>query len=353
MTLGVLVWSIATFLLRIAPDFWSMLGARALVGVGEASYRRRADARHRRHGVEPRWRRSQQETRGLLPRDPGRLRARVRYLGGFLETKVGWRGAFQFVGAPGVLLALACLLISTRARTGRRRAAKRRRRPPDARAAHEAEALRACRPWLCRADVRARRLIQHWAPSYIEGRHKFDLDRANYVFGAVLVVGGFIGTTLGGAWGERVARGLSRGRGACPRAALPYRLRRRASRSPPGPCAERRHVLRVHLLVHRLRVPFDLAINAAVLEWFLGAPHERNGPERLFDPHVGDLWSPPLVGRIGDSPDDHGDAPFARRDCGLGASYGFAAVGNKRRPSVFCPDVVDRQHLGGLRAYGP
>src|SRR5213082_2519747 len=38
MTLGVLVWSIATFFSGRATDFWTMLAARALVGVGEASY---------------------------------------------------------------------------------------------------------------------------------------------------------------------------------------------------------------------------------------------------------------------------------------------------------------------------
>ena len=38
MTLGVLVWSGATFLTGRAHDYGSMLAARALVGVGEASY---------------------------------------------------------------------------------------------------------------------------------------------------------------------------------------------------------------------------------------------------------------------------------------------------------------------------
>src|SRR6185503_21220733 len=38
MAIGVLVWSVATVLTGHMPGFWAMIGARALVGVGEASY---------------------------------------------------------------------------------------------------------------------------------------------------------------------------------------------------------------------------------------------------------------------------------------------------------------------------
>jgi MFS family permease len=296
MTVGVLIWSVATFLSGRADDFWSMLAARALVGVGEASYAAVAPTLIDDMGEVGRSRRL---AVFYLAIPVGSALGYV--LGGFLETKVGWRGAFQFVGAPGALLALSCLLIFDRGAA----AHAKHERPP---------VLKMLAP-LAKQKVYARAVLgyaaqtfalggfQHWAPTYIEGRHRFDLDRANYVFGAILVVAGFVGTTAGGAWGERVARGLDRESAAkahvriCAISAMlgaPFAF---AAVLAPNAVMFFAFIFVCIVFVFLSASP----INAAILE---SVPIELRGSGMAlstFSIHMlGDLWSPPLVGRIGD-----------------------------------------------------
>jgi MFS family permease len=297
MTVGVLVWSIATFLSGHATDFWTMLGARALVGVGEASYAAVAPTLIDDMGESGRSRRLAVFYMAIP------VGSALGYvLGGFLETKVGWRGAFQFVGAPGALLALSCLLVFDR---GAEEHAKRER----------PAVMKMLAP-LAKQKVYARAVLgyaaqtfalggfQHWGPTYIEGRHKFDLDRANYIFGAILVAGGFIGTFAGGAWGERVARGLDREGAAkahvrlCAISAVlaaPFAF---AAVLAPSAVLFFAFIFVCIVFVFLSTSP----INAAILE---SVPIElRTSGMALstFSIHMlGDLWSPPLVGRLGDA----------------------------------------------------
>ena len=309
MTVGVLVWSVATFMSGRATDFWTMIGARALVGVGEASYAAVAPTLIDDMGEVGKSRRLAVFYMAIP------IGSALGYvLGGFLETKVGWRGAFQFVGAPGALLAMSCLLIFDRG--------------AEAHAKHERPPVLKMLAPLTKQKLYARAVLgysaqtfalggfQHWAPTYIEGRHHFDLDRANYLFGAILVVAGFVGTFAGGAWGERVARPAS----PAP-ADADARGRDRES-------AARAHV-RVCAISAMLGTPFAFAavlapsavlffafifvcivfvflstspINAAILE---SVPIELRASGMAlstFSIHMlGDLWSPPLVGRLGDA----------------------------------------------------
>lgn len=297
MTVGVLVWSLATFLSGRAFDFWSMIGARALVGVGEASYAAVAPTLIDDMGEVGRSRRLAVFYMAIP------IGSALGYvLGGFLETKVGWRGAFQFVGAPGALLALSCLLVFDR---GAEEHAK-HERPP---------VLKMLAP-LTKQKLYARAVLgyaaqtfalggfQHWAPTYIEARHHFDLDRANYLFGAILVVAGFVGTFAGGAWGERVARGLGREGAArahvrvCAISAMlgaPFAF---AAVLAPSAVLFFAFIFVCIVFVFLSTSP----INAAILE---SVPIELRASGMAlstFSIHMlGDLWSPPLVGRLGDA----------------------------------------------------
>jgi MFS family permease len=105
---GVLVWSIATLASGLATDKWTLLLARAFVGVGEASYATLAPTVI--DDVTP-------------PEKKGRalavfyvatpIGAALGYLvGGFVEKHWDWRHAFFVAGGPGVVLALVCLLIA-------------------------------------------------------------------------------------------------------------------------------------------------------------------------------------------------------------------------------------------------
>lgn len=297
MTVGVLVWSVATFLSGRADGFWSMVGARALVGVGEASYAAVAPTLIDDMGEVGRSRRLAVFYMAI---PIGSALGFV--LGGFLETKVGWRGAFQFVGAPGAVLALSCLLIFDRG--------------ADEHAKHERPPVLKMLAPLAKQKLYARAVLgyaaqtfalggfQHWAPTYIEGRHHFDLDRANYLFGAILVVAGFVGTFAGGAWGERVARGRDREAAAkahvrlCAISAMlgaPFAF---AAVLAPSAVLFFAFIFVCIVFVFLSTSP----INAAILE---SVPIELRASGMAlstFSIHMlGDLWSPPLVGRLGDA----------------------------------------------------
>ncbi len=102
---GVFIWSVATALGGLAWGFVSLLVARALVGVGEAAY----------GTISPSL---------LADYFPRRYRGRVfsiffaaipvgtalgYVIGGLLDVHFGWRSAFFFVGAPGLVLAALAL----------------------------------------------------------------------------------------------------------------------------------------------------------------------------------------------------------------------------------------------------
>jgi MFS family permease len=102
---GIFIWSVATALGGLAWSFVSLLGARALVGIGEAAY----------GTISPSL---------LADYFPRQYRGRVfsiffaaipvgtalgYVVGGLLDVHFGWRSAFFFVGAPGLVLAALSL----------------------------------------------------------------------------------------------------------------------------------------------------------------------------------------------------------------------------------------------------
>jgi MFS family permease len=300
MTMGVLIWSLATFLTGRAHDFPQMLAARALVGVGEASYA----------AVAP----------TLIDEMPGANRkgrmlavfylaiplgSALGYLaGGFLEKHVGWRGAFYVVGGPGVLLALSCLLIETDASA-----------VVETAKAHARVALSKMIQPLVRERLYVRAVIgycaqtfalggfAYWAPKYIHAQYHLELDHANYVFGSVLIVAGLLGTAIGGTWADRATRGLDR------RAAVGVHLRICAVSGLCGApfalaCVLSATATSFFALIFVCSTFLFLStspINAALLQ---SVPvHLRASAMALsiFASHLfGDLWSPPLVGAIAD-----------------------------------------------------
>jgi MFS family permease len=101
IAVGVALWSVTTALGALVQRFWQLLICRSLVGVGEAGYAPVAQAL-------------------IADFFPGKRRAFAIsiysvgmafggllgiWLGGVLAVRVGWRGAFVAMGAPGVLLA--------------------------------------------------------------------------------------------------------------------------------------------------------------------------------------------------------------------------------------------------------
>jgi MFS transporter, Spinster family, sphingosine-1-phosphate transporter len=195
ITIGVLVWCAATAASGLARTFLVMVAIRVLVGVGEASYATLSPTI-----IDD----------IATPKNKSRLLA-IFYaaipigsalgfiFGGILDKAFGWRSAFFIAGGPGLLLALLCLLIKEPPRTEKRQALA------------LGEALRAIagshRYLLAAigytAQIFALGGFAFWAPQVVHRTFEHPLEKANFVFGGIVVVTGFLGTFLGGFLADR------------------------------------------------------------------------------------------------------------------------------------------------------
>ena len=296
--LGVLVWSVATFASGQTHGFVAMLAARAVVGVGEASYA--AVAPTIIDDIAPAEKKGRWLAWFYLAIPVG---SAIGYLlGGFIEARLGWRAAFTLVGGPGAVLAITCALI---------------RDPAHGRVA-ERGAARDVAP-LLREPLYLRAVLgyalftfalggfAHWAPKFIHEVHGESLERANFLFGVILVVAGLVGTNVGGAWGDRLARTGRFGEGE--RGEAVAHLRVCAAASMLGApfavlCLLSPSAVGFYALIFLAEAALFLSpspVNAAILR---AAPHSiRTSAMAIstFAIHaLGDLWSPPLVGAVAD-----------------------------------------------------
>lgn len=193
---GVLVWSVATVASGLAGSFAAMIAARAICGVGEASYATLAPT----------------IIDDLTPAEKKGKVLAIFYaampigaaagfmLGGFVEAHWGWRAAFFVAGGPGAVIALACLLIAEPAR---------KLHAPDA---NKSTALRTLvRIPLFRravlgycAHTAAVGAFSHWAATFLHDRYGLANKTGDFYFGLITVVAGFTGTIIGGRWADKV-----------------------------------------------------------------------------------------------------------------------------------------------------
>jgi MFS transporter, Spinster family, sphingosine-1-phosphate transporter len=200
---GVLIWSVATFGSGLAPGFLALAIARALTGVGEASYVVVTPSLLSDYYPAERRGRALAIFYAAIPIGTAAAYA----VGGQVEAHFGWRAAFLIVGGPGALLAFT--LAAFRDPPRGRFDAKITQPEPTTR-----EALRQlwARPsfiyntaaqilfTFCTGGLAA------WMPTYYHrARHLSNAD-ATLKFGALLLVAGFVGTLAGGRAGDRLAR---------------------------------------------------------------------------------------------------------------------------------------------------
>jgi predicted MFS family arabinose efflux permease len=189
----------ATALAGFAPGYRTLLGARATVGVGEASF----------GTVSP----------GLItdffPRERrGRVLAwfyvaipvgsALGYLlGGVLGQRYGWHAAFLLVGVPGLLLAVPIALLRTPPRGGD----DAKPRASQGKASTGYAALFRNRSFIYNTLATAAMTfaiggLAQWIPSFLYRAHSLDVAKANTLFGATTVLAGILGTLAGGWLGD-------------------------------------------------------------------------------------------------------------------------------------------------------
>lgn len=207
ISVGVAVWSAATAATGVVRSFIQMMTARAVIGIGEASYATISPALladyfppNRRGGVFSIF-------YVAIP-----VGSAIGFLlGGFLDQRYGWRTAFFIVGLPGLALAVLALTAPDPPRgvldTPADRAAV-----AEGRHLSAAAALRA----LLRNRLYSFTVLGYaaytfavggfgtWMPTYLQRVRGLELARADYVVGAITVVAGLGGTFVGGFLADRL-----------------------------------------------------------------------------------------------------------------------------------------------------
>jgi MFS family permease len=309
MALGVGVWSVATVGSGLARGALELCVARALVGVGEASYATLAptlidDVAPPRH----------RGTWMAVFSAATPIGSALGYvIGGHVLGAHGWRAAFFVVGAPGILAALLCLFIAE-PKLERPRAAHGARWSDGLTALATVPLYRGVVLGYCAYSF-AIGGFAYWAPTYLHLRYGLAAGRASLLFGLVALAGGAAGTLLGGTFADRAVR--KRSRPASP---------------ADAPGIEDQRVAKANLAVTAVACGIGaplaaVALSAPTAGTFFGAalpcltalfvmsgpinvailksapPHVRAGAMgvAIFAIHaLGDLWSPPLIGWIGD-----------------------------------------------------
>jgi MFS family permease len=196
---GLVLWSVATAGAGFAPGYFTLLMARTIVGIGEASF----------GTVSP----------GLLsdyfPREQrGRVLSyfylaipvgsAIGYLlGGILGNAFGWHAAFLMVGIPGLLFTGPLWLLREPVRG-------------EGEGAPEASVLRTEKNYRSFFTNRSFILntlamtamtfalggLAQWVPTFLYREHGLDVAKANVIFGGITVLSGISGTLTGGWLGD-------------------------------------------------------------------------------------------------------------------------------------------------------
>lgn len=204
---GLATWSLATGLAGFAPGYRTLLAARTVVGVGEASF----------GTVSP----------GLLSDFfPKEKRGRVLsyfylaipvgsalgyLLGGVIGQRLGWHAAFLLVGVPGLLLAVPVYFLRDPRREHGRTVVEADRAGGNAFAAMLGNRSFVIATLAMAAMTFALGGLSQWMPSFFNRVHGLNVEKGNTLFGAITVVAGITGTLSGGWLGDRLQQKSSKG----------------------------------------------------------------------------------------------------------------------------------------------
>ena len=314
IALGIAIWSAATFASGLAWGFWSLLAARAMVGVSEASFAALAPTII--DDLTPPDRKAKALAVFYLATPVGSALGYV--VGGMIAKHWDWRASFFATGGPGLALALLCLLI---VEPPRKLVDVRTKLLDGLREVAAIPLVRRAALGYC-AFTAAVGAFSFWAPKFLleQFPKELDLKTANFWFGAVLVPAGVISTLLGGWWADRSLRKLPPPPDGAPydapehKAAVNAQLRVCAiGMVIATPLAVLCFFVETPVAFFTLTFAVEIGlflsaspVNAAFLR---AVPVERRASAMaasVFAIHLfGDLWSPPALGLLKDALPDH------------------------------------------------
>ncbi len=197
---GVGLWSLATIGSGLAESYESLLGMRALIGVGEAGYATVAPAI-----IADLFKPSQRGRKLSIFYLAIPMGSALGYLlGGAVGEAYGWRAAFFVAGTPGLLFALVAFFLPH----------------PQRGAMDEGESVapvpllegvrRVFRTPAWRVNTVGMTLmtfsmggIAFWMPTFLIREQGMDEATGNLIFGGITVVAGLLATIIGGTLGDR------------------------------------------------------------------------------------------------------------------------------------------------------
>jgi len=207
--IGVQLWSLATAASGLARSFWQLFFTRMFVGVGEAAYGTTAPTLIA--DLYPRASRGKALSLFYVAIPVG---SALGYLvGGAVGTAWSWHAAFFVVGVPGLLVGTLAYLMPepTRGCTeGVDDAALSRYLQQTPTLGRYLDLTRIPSFLLNTAGMTAYTYavggISFWMPTYLAQDRGLPLATATFWFGLVTVVAGILGTLLGGALADALAR---------------------------------------------------------------------------------------------------------------------------------------------------
>lgn len=196
MAIGVLLWSLATLWSGLANNFWTLLVARAIVGVGEASFAT----------LSPPFIRDSLRDESKVNRVLGffytsiPIGAAIGYIwGGWMADLGHWRWAFYLGALPGFLLTYFVWVMPE--------PEHRLRQTSEFRFLDSLKHLLANRDYKLAvggyiAQTFALGGFSAWAPKYGEHVLNVSLTESSLKIGASTLASGLIGTLIGAKWGN-------------------------------------------------------------------------------------------------------------------------------------------------------
>lgn len=195
---GAWVWSLATLFCTAAKNYAGLLGARSLIGAGEAGFTTIAQPFLAEH--YPVKKRATILALFGLALPAGSALGYI--LGGLIGQHWGWRTAFLAAGLPGILLGfLAWTQLKDPARQNLPRADRPRLK--------NYAALFADKPflWICLAHAMITFVqggLSAWMPTYFHRYLHLSVGQAGILFGLLVVLCGAAGTFLGGKMADKL-----------------------------------------------------------------------------------------------------------------------------------------------------
>ena len=298
MAIGVVGWSLGTCLTGIAQGFSFMIFCRVMVGLGEASFGAIGPAVISDAFSAERRNKAITFFSLAVP-----LGAALGFaLGGIIASQLGWRSAFFITGLPGFLLAVLLFFIPEPERG-------------QSDSAEEGQAQEKISVKKLTSLFRNKEYLfvnlgyifytfamgafSFWGPAFLNRVHGMDLADASLFLGPTLVVGGILGTLIGGyfanRWRKKSPAGYSKLLVISVLCAIPF--------SFVSFLTENTMISMVCIAVSLIFLFQSTGpINTVIVESVSANMRASAMAICIFMIHAfGDLWSPELVGRVSDS----------------------------------------------------